>query len=744
MAITDINLSGKVRADDGSGVSGATVTIHETAAGLDGSQEGSADTTDSDGTWSFTETTLTETYDIKISSSGGGQIRYIPWSDEIALKTVDASVMKIRGVASAAAPLYFFADRADDAGDAWRVQASNSDTLAIGSDKASAGTIIDYITITNGATAAASNTTILGQLTIGVNDTGADVKFFGATAGSYWLWDESADGVVQIGTLTVGVDDAGHDVKFFGATASAYMLWDESADDLVLAGAAGLDVAGDIDVDGTTNLDAVDIDGNVQLDGTLTVGVDDTGLDVKFFGATTNTYMLWDESTDDLVLTLGAELYFYDAGGGEHIKSDGTDMTIYAGADLNLTAGTDINIPADVGLTFGNDGEKIEGGGTDLTISGNKVNLTPTEDVFVANGTGLVIGHTAQITNAQLAELQVLGTGAADSMAILGRWSADSGAPELAFVKSRDPAIADGSFAIVENGDPVGQLRFYPDDGADFQTLAASFRGVVDDASPAAGDIGMAFVWSQMPGGGGGLAETMRLTAAGSLTLNQASTISTAAGALTLDPTTDIIVAAGKEVVIGHTAPLNVRDTWENTPTPQLSVVATTSPTIAIVTNNATAARGGSLVFVRSKSNTLGSVTSVADGDALGGIGWVGADGNDYYTQAAKITAFVDGTPGTDDMPGRLSFATTSDGGGLATERMRLDSAGFLSLRSSVDTAVVADVVGFSRYEIGAGNTVLGISQETAVASDTDETKFSHKLQVRINGATYFIMLTDT
>ena len=46
-----------------------------------------------------------------------------------------------------------------------------------------------------------------GTVTVGVNDTGKDVKLFGATAGSYWLWDESADGVVQVGTLTVGVDD---------------------------------------------------------------------------------------------------------------------------------------------------------------------------------------------------------------------------------------------------------------------------------------------------------------------------------------------------------------------------------------------------------------------------------------------------------------------------------------------------------------------------------------------------------
>jgi hypothetical protein len=36
-------------------------------------------------------------------------------------------------------------------------------------------------------------------------------------------------------TVTIGVDDAGHDVKFFGATAGQYLLWDESADDLIFS-----------------------------------------------------------------------------------------------------------------------------------------------------------------------------------------------------------------------------------------------------------------------------------------------------------------------------------------------------------------------------------------------------------------------------------------------------------------------------------------------------------------------------
>ena len=122
------------------------------------------------------------------------------------------------------------------------------------------------------------------------------------------------------------------------------MLWDTSADDLVLAGAAGIDLAGDIDVDGTANLDAVDIDGAVQIDNTVTVGVNDTGYDVKFFGATSGAYMLWDESTDDLILAGAAKLYLYDAGGGEYLSSSGSALTIASGGiawELPTSDGSD-------------------------------------------------------------------------------------------------------------------------------------------------------------------------------------------------------------------------------------------------------------------------------------------------------------------------------------------------------------------------------------------------------------------
>ena len=218
-----------------------------------------------------------------------------------------------------------------------------------------------------------------GKVTVGVDDTGYDVKLFGATSGKYWLWDESADGVLQYSSLTVGVDNTGYDVKFFGATSGAYMLWDESADDLKLVGAAGLTVAGDIDIDGTANLDAVDIDGAVQLDSTFTVGANDTGYDVKFFGATASAYMLWDESADDLVLAGAAGLDIagdIDVDGTTNLDAVDIDgaLTQDGGAVFNEdSADVDFRIESDDNANMffvdgGNDKVGIGTGSPDQTV----------------------------------------------------------------------------------------------------------------------------------------------------------------------------------------------------------------------------------------------------------------------------------------------------------------------------------------------------------------------------------------
>ncbi len=155
--------------------------------------------------------------------------------------------------------------------------------------------------------------------------------------------------------------------------------------------------------------------------------------------------------------------------------------------------------------------------GNTLSSSAAAITLNPTTDVLVANGSGLIVGHTVGITAGSLAEYQVLGGARLDSSAIFGRFEVGTGGPTIDFVKSDQATI--GAFQVVDDDDNIGQLGWFPDDGFDYATQAAVFRGEVDDATPAAGDIGMAFVWVQMPGGGVGSRETLRLSAAGDLSL---------------------------------------------------------------------------------------------------------------------------------------------------------------------------------------------------------------------------------
>jgi hypothetical protein len=107
--------------------------------------------------------------------------------------------------------------------------------------------------------------------------------------------------------------------------------------------AATLDISGNADIDGTTNLDAVDIDGAVQIDNTVTVGEDDTGYDVKFFGDTASAYMLWDTSADDLILGGAARVVVPQDGlviGSTAVTSTAAELNILDGvtattAELN-------------------------------------------------------------------------------------------------------------------------------------------------------------------------------------------------------------------------------------------------------------------------------------------------------------------------------------------------------------------------------------------------------------------------
>jgi hypothetical protein len=96
-----------------------------------------------------------------------------------------------------------------------------------------------------------------------------------------------------------------------------------------------------------------------------------------------------------------------------------------------------------------------------------------------------------------------------------------------------------------------------------------------------------------------------------------------------------------------------------------------------ISAGTADAGRAGTLSLGRHRNSTVGATpTIVQSGDTLGAICFAGGDGTDMRTKGASIACQVDGTPGVDDMPGRLVFSTTADGASSPTERMRINSSG--------------------------------------------------------------------
>ena len=92
------------------------------------------------------------------------------------------------------------------------------------------------------------------------------------------------------------------------------------------------------------------------------------------------------------------------------------------------------------------------------------------------------------------------------------------------------------------------------------------------------------------------------------------------------------------------------------------------------LTHNQNTSESPVLRLIKSRGTAVGAVTTVQDDDNLGFLVFTGTDGTGNI-DGAYISAEVNGTPGTNDMPTDLQFWTNS-GAASPTERMRIQSDG--------------------------------------------------------------------
>jgi hypothetical protein len=196
----------------------------------------------------------------------------------------------------------------------------------------------------------------------------------GVTIDGLLIKDGNISGDVALAgtTPTFTIGDAGAEdatLLFDGNAQDFHIGLDDTADDLVIGVGSTL---------GTTTALAIDENTNTTFSGKLTVGVDDTGKDVKFFGASAGAYMEWDESADEL-----------------RIMGASADATTSTGKLLLATSLTDINANDVIGkIDFQ---APHEAGGTDaITVAASIRAIAQATFSSSVNATDLIFytGHS--------------------------------------------------------------------------------------------------------------------------------------------------------------------------------------------------------------------------------------------------------------------------------------------------------------------------------------------------------------
>ena len=233
----------------------------------------------------------------------------------------------------------------------------------------------------------------------------------------------------------------------------------------------------------------------------------------------------------------------------------------------------------------------------------------------------LLIGHDAAVFSSA-AKFQLSGDG--NHYLQVSRFTADANANRLRFHKSRSATV--GTASTTSSGDSLGIVDFYGVDASNNSRLAASINAEMDGSSST----------NTMPG---------RLTFKTTPT-----TFSAALERMRID-------SSGR-LLIGHSTGNGY---------PQLSI-----------SGNTAGASGAGMLFLRRGLDraTIGSNV----GADLGEVDFGDLDGNIY----ASIQGKTDAATGSNDYPGRLVFATTTDNTASLSERMRINSDGALMVGTTV------------------------------------------------------------
>tara|TARA_R110001632_G_scaffold141868_1_gene257847 strand:- start:254 stop:3274 length:3021 start_codon:yes stop_codon:yes gene_type:complete len=301
----------------------------------------------------------------------------------------------------------FFKVRKDNSTDLFTISEDASATFAgnvtAGSNSLTAGSL-DI----NGNADISGDLTGVDNITAGVHYVGGTSNYIDIATGLRLRSDSNGIRLMPNGTdvgyikntgidlvkpLTVGVDDTGHDVIFYGATSGKKMQWDESADQLIVDGR--LDMNGNVDISG----DLVVNGDNVTFQ---SANADDPIVTIKNTSNDTNDMaqlkFVKDRGAAPAAGTNLAEIYFVGEDSAQNEQEYGRIL-----CEIDVATGGQESGILKLGVA-NHDG----GNGYGLSMTGGSAN--DEVDVTVALGAAsvttvsgtLTMGSTATLTNAGL------------------------------------------------------------------------------------------------------------------------------------------------------------------------------------------------------------------------------------------------------------------------------------------------------------------------------------------------------
>ena len=290
--------------------------------------------------------------------------------------------------------------------------------------------------------------------------------------------------------------------------------------------------------------------------------------------------------------------------------------------------------------------------GGDITGESIAFKMSGSEKMRIDSSGRLLIGHSSARTGvAGMGDplIQHEGLNSDDSAVSLIRNTNSAFGGSLILGKTRGTSV--GANTLVQNGDDIFTIRFAAGDGTDINSEVATIKAEIDGVA-SANDVPGRLAFATTADGASAPTERMRIDSSGRLL------VGTSSGT-------------------GHA----VSDT--NNPLFQVESSSSNDYGRGSFIYNGADSVGAGIYFAKSRGTSIGSNTVVQDGDQVGGFFFQAADGTDKASRVASIVVNVDGTPGSNDTPGRIVFSTTGDGASATTEHMRITQAGDIRIGTS-------------------------------------------------------------